>query len=470
MIQQQKLQEDCVKQEIKEDGGIVALYPEESRNDPGHKTSIKKRISSNDSSPSSSFENKIGKRYQSNSEFKIHFYVHHVHMNGMSDNEFLSFIKRKVNLAGSCEIVQMFNQQGSFCDVAIGMSNDDNAKLVYIGKKHFNFGRNGRQKEIVELSDSFQNYLENKKMLDKEQLERSLRRNQQFKGRSDSSESSRRYKSRSISKKKKNKRLDNKQVWQGSKRKSPSSSSEPRKVKKIKKNRHSSYSSSRESIKESVQPIKPQQVYTNKNTIYIFSIPQEVNEKEVIQEIMQHHKQSAPISDIWNSLDQMQFLELQFQDENTVQFLCNLRPCLHVKGIPLLVVSKKQRPVLELIRNYQVQVELDKDVLAFNVYQEFKKYGDLIGIYVFQLNRNYLLLYSSSSQLQEVLRPPVHLQLTINDQIVNANAKIIDKPIDIQRPLIQETLAYQLKNQIDEDDDENKKRKNKRKVEKSQKK
>lgn len=37
----------------------------------------------------------------------------------------------------------MFNQQGSFCDVAIGMTNDDNAKLVYIGKKHFNFGRNG---------------------------------------------------------------------------------------------------------------------------------------------------------------------------------------------------------------------------------------------------------------------------------------------------------------------------------------
>ncbi|CAD8199803.1 unnamed protein product [Paramecium pentaurelia] len=467
MIQQQ--QEDGVKQEIKEEGGIVAQYPEESRNDPGHKTSTKKRTSSNDSSPSSSFENKIGKRYLSNSEFKVHFYVRHVHMNGMSDNEFLSFIKRKVNLAGSCEVVQMFNQQGSFCDVAIGMTNDDNAKLVYIGKKHFNFGRNGRQKETVELSDAFKNYLENKKILDKEHLERSLRRNQQSKGRSDSSESSRRYKSRSTSKKKKNKRVDNKQVWQGSKRRSPSSSSEPRRIKKTKKNRHSSQSSSRDSNKDSVQPIKPQQVFTDKNTVYIFSIPQEVNEYEVIQEIVQQHKQSVPIHHVWNTLDKMQYLELQFQDENTAQFLCNMRPCLHVKGIPLLVVAKKQRPVQELIRNYEVQVELDKDVAAFNVYQEFKKYGDLIGIYVFQLNRNYLLLYSSSSQLQEALRPPVHLQLTINDQIVNANAKIIDKPIDIQRPLIKDTLAYQLNNQIDEDDD-NKKRKTKRKVEKPQKK
>ncbi|CAD8188192.1 unnamed protein product [Paramecium octaurelia] len=148
----------------------------------------------------------------------------------------------------------------------------------------------------------------------------------------------------------------------------------------------------------------------------------------------------------------MQYLELQFQDENTAQFLVNLRPCLQVKGIPLLVVAKKQRPVQDLLRNYEVQVELDRDVPPFNVYLEFKKYGDLIGIYVFQQNRNYLLLYSSSSQLQEALRPPVHLQLVINDQTVNANAKIIDKPIDIQRPYIKETLAYQLSTQQDNKD------------------
>ncbi|CAK69583.1 unnamed protein product (macronuclear) [Paramecium tetraurelia] len=207
-----------------------------------------------------------------------------------------------------------------------------------------------------------------------------------------------------------------------------------------------------------VQPIKPQQVFTDKNSVYIFSIPQEVNENEVIQEIVTHHKQNAPINHTWNTSDKMQYLELQFQDENTAQFLVNLRPCLQVKGIPLLVVAKKQRPVQDLLRNYEVQVELDRDVPPFNVYLEFKKYGDLIGIYVFQQNRNYLLLYSSSSQLQEALRPPVHLQLVINDQAVNANAKIIDKPIDIQRPYIKETLAYQLSTQ----QDNNRKRKDKK--------
>ncbi|CAD8103870.1 unnamed protein product [Paramecium sonneborni] len=452
MIQQQVQQEEVQKQETKEEGRNASSYGEE-----GRKGQQKKRDSSNDSysNQSSSFENKIGKRYYPHSEFKIHFYVRHVHMNGMSTNEFLSFIKRKVNLAGSCDVVQMFNSQGSYCDVAIGMSNDDNAKLVYIGKKHFNFGRNGRQKEVVELSDAFKNYLENKNMLDKEHLERSLRRNQQSKGRSESSESSRRYKSRSVSKKKKSKKVESKQQQgQGSRRRSPSSSSEPRRIKQIKKNRHSSRSSSLELNKDqlNVQPIKPQQVFTDKNSVYIFSIPQEVNENEVIQEIVTHHKQNAPINHTWNTSDKMQYLELQFQDENTAQYLVNLRPCLQVKGIPLLVVAKKQRPVQDLLRNYEVQVELDRDVPPFNVYLEFKKYGDLIGIYVFQQNRNYLLLYSSSSQLQEALRPPVHLQLVINDQNVNANAKIIDKPIDIQRPYIKETLAYQLSTQQDNKD------------------
>ncbi|CAD8188194.1 unnamed protein product [Paramecium octaurelia] len=300
MIQQQGQPEEVQKQEKKDEGRNASSNREEDR-----KGQSKRRNSSNESNSnqSSSFENKIGKRYYPHSEFKIHFYVRHVHMNGMSTNEFLSFIKRKVNLAGSCDVVQIFNTQGSYCDVAIGMSNDDNAKLVYIGKKHFNFGRNGRQKEVVELSDAFKNYLENKNMLDKEHLERSLRRNQQSKGRSDSSESSRRQ-SRSVSKQqKKSKKVDRKQSQgQGSRRRSSSSSSQPRRTKQVKKIRQSSRSSSLELNKDqlNVQPIKPQQVFTDKNSVYIFSIPQEVNENEVISEIVTHHKQNAPINHTWS--------------------------------------------------------------------------------------------------------------------------------------------------------------------------
>lgn len=114
--------------------------------------SKRRKQSSRGSSSESEFENKLGKRFHpSNTEFKVHFYTRRVHMNGMSENEFLQFIKRKgsisvylVNLAGQCDVVQMFNQNGQYCDVAIGMSNDDNAKLVYLGKKHFNFGRSYR--------------------------------------------------------------------------------------------------------------------------------------------------------------------------------------------------------------------------------------------------------------------------------------------------------------------------------------
>ncbi|CAK69582.1 unnamed protein product (macronuclear) [Paramecium tetraurelia] len=133
MIQQQGQPEEVQKQDKKDDGRNASSHREE-----GRKGQSKRRDSSNESysNQSSSFENKIGKRYYPHSEFKIHFYVRHVHMNGMSTNEFLSFIKRKgnvwqylVNLAGSCDIVQIFNTQGSYCDVAIGMSNDDNAKI-----------------------------------------------------------------------------------------------------------------------------------------------------------------------------------------------------------------------------------------------------------------------------------------------------------------------------------------------------
>lgn len=77
-----------------------------------------------------------------------------------------------VNLAGPCEIVQITGSLSSHVDIAIGMKNDDDAKLVYIGKKHFNFGRPGRQRENVELSDAFDVYLDFHKLKDKDNLDR----------------------------------------------------------------------------------------------------------------------------------------------------------------------------------------------------------------------------------------------------------------------------------------------------------
>lgn len=56
-----------------------------------------------------------------------------------------------------------------------------------------------------------------------------------------------------------------------------------------------------------------------------------------------------------------------------------------------------QRPILDLLRGYEVQVDLDIDVDAFSIYEEFKNYDELIGIYVFTPNRNYLLLYGSTT-------------------------------------------------------------------------
>jgi len=60
------------------------------------------------------------------------------------------------------------------------MRNDDDAKLVYLGKKHFNFGRPGkdrtgilgRQRENVELSEAFDSYLDYHKLKDKDYLDR----------------------------------------------------------------------------------------------------------------------------------------------------------------------------------------------------------------------------------------------------------------------------------------------------------
>lgn len=60
-----------------------------------------------------------------------------------------------------------------------------------------------------------------------------------------------------------------------------------------------------------------------------------------------------------------------------------MRTVLTVQGIPLLVIQKMQRPILDLLRSYEVQVDLDVDVDAYAIYEEFKKYDELIGIYVF---------------------------------------------------------------------------------------
>ncbi|CAD8088195.1 unnamed protein product [Paramecium primaurelia] len=268
MIQQEKLQEDGLKQEI-------------SRNDPGHKTSIKKLTSFNDQSTSSSFKNKIGKRYQSNSQFKIHFYVLHAHINGMSDN-----VRQRI-------IRTFFQKEINNLKLGVIVVNPIEDIRVETQVKR----RKTRDSTINKYGGSKENL--HLPLVNQEELKRL------------------RYK-------------------------------------------------------------------LNQIKMFLFQC-------------------LLRIQEIWRSQRNL---------------------CIFVKE--------------EVLKKCQLS--------------------------------SYLLLYSSFSYLQEVLRLPVHLQLTLNDQMVNSNAKIIDKPIDIQRPFIQETLAYQLNNQIDVDDDENKKRKNKRKVEKFQKK
>lgn len=66
-----------------------------------------------------------------------------------------------------------------------------------------------------------------------------------------------------------------------------------------------------------------------------------------------------------------------------------MKPCFTVQTIPLLVIQKKNRPVIELLRNYEINVELSAEVSAYFMYEEFKKYGEVIGIYVFNSATKY---------------------------------------------------------------------------------
>ena len=77
----------------------------------------------------------------------------------------------------------------------------------------------------------------------------------------------------------------------------------------------------------------------------------------------------------------MSYLELGFSDESACTEL--IKAGFSCQGVPLLVIPKKKRPLKELLRSYQVQVDLDRDLDPYGMVQEFKKYGELIGIYTF---------------------------------------------------------------------------------------
>ena len=65
-------------------------------------------------------------------------------------------------------------------DVAVGMRNDDDAKLIYIGKKHINFSNRRSikgEREKIDLSKAFEGFLKSQNLIDKENLEKNLRWN-----------------------------------------------------------------------------------------------------------------------------------------------------------------------------------------------------------------------------------------------------------------------------------------------------
>ena len=82
-------------------------------------------------------------------------------------------------MAGPCEVLQLCNRKGLFVDVAVGMRTDDDAKLIYIGKKHIYFSNNDTdrriERETIELSSAFEGFLKSVDLIDKYKLEVYLR-------------------------------------------------------------------------------------------------------------------------------------------------------------------------------------------------------------------------------------------------------------------------------------------------------
>jgi hypothetical protein len=95
-------------------------------------------------------------------------------------------------------------------------------------------------------------------------------------------------------------------------------------------------------------------------------------------------------------------------------------------------------------------VQLDTDVDAYIMYEEFKKFGELIGIYVFTLYKKYHLFYHLPFSYLLLYAQPISIdqqniviRLKSGDQ-VNGVMKQPEKPIDIQRPYLNQTLHDQL--------------------------
>ena len=61
------------------------------------------------------------------------------------------------------------------------MRTDDDAKLIFIGKKHINFSNKrtnrGKEREIIDLSRAFSGFLKSFGLLNKDNLEKDLRKN-----------------------------------------------------------------------------------------------------------------------------------------------------------------------------------------------------------------------------------------------------------------------------------------------------
>ena len=119
-----------------------------------------------------------------------------------------------------------------------------------------------------------------------------------------------------------------------------------------------------------------------------------------------------------------------------------------VQGYPVLVVPKiKNVSILDSLKNYQVRIELDKQINAFFIYEEFVKFGQIIGLYVIHQQSKYVLLYDKYQDIYKNIRPPQTREVLFSNAMKSIiSIRFMENPINIHRPKLEETLTFQLQN------------------------
>lgn len=153
----------------------------------------------------------------------------------------------------------------------------------------------------------------------------------------------------------------------------------------------------------------------------------------------------SPVEFHWETINEMEYLKLIFPNTKSAENLIVNSLKIYQNSV-IVLPYLPNKPLIDLLEYHELSVHTSKKVNEHIIFQNFIIYGDIVNV-IDQTPPNshsgtYIIVYAHHLSVKRLnLNPSLKCQITVeNFDVIDIIIQMIDKPIIVKRPPLEETI------------------------------